>query len=222
MKKIRVELHSHTNYSRCSNIQLMDMIVTCKQKSIDCIAITDHNTIDGALKLREIAPDWLQIIIGEEISTKDGEIIGLFLSNKIDGKNKSMIDVINEIKDQNAISYLPHSFDKIRRGVVDKNITDKIIDIVDLFEIFNSRCIIKKFNDDALNYAKLHQTINAVGSDAHTLNEVGNAINIIENFVGKDDFLSKMKEAVFETHYSSILVHLQSIIFKLNNKLSKS
>lgn len=80
---MNVALHVHTNYSKCSESSVEAIASYSRQHAIDAIGITDHDRIDGAVKLREIAP-WLTVIVGEEVSTRDGEIIGLFLRERIE------------------------------------------------------------------------------------------------------------------------------------------
>ena len=84
MKKLRAELHCHSTYSTVDGVLTPEKIITvAKKNKIDIIALTDHNEIKGAQELKRIAPAWLNVIVGEEITTKQGDIIGLFLKEKV-------------------------------------------------------------------------------------------------------------------------------------------
>ncbi|RLC74880.1 MAG: hypothetical protein DRI61_15875, partial [Chloroflexi bacterium] len=104
---IKADLHVHTIYSKDAFLTLRNLISVAIYKKIKCIAITDHNEIRGALKLRKIAP--FKIIVGQEIMTSEGEIIGLFLSNRIES-GLSPEKTIEEIRKQGGLVYLPHPF----------------------------------------------------------------------------------------------------------------
>ena len=78
---LRIDLHTHTHYSADSNAGLEDIIAAVRRRGLDAIAVTDHNKIEGALRLREMAP--FMVIVGEEVRTREGEIIGLFLSEVV-------------------------------------------------------------------------------------------------------------------------------------------
>ncbi len=95
MKRLRLDLHSHTWYSHDSLLKLEHYVEACVQKGINCVAVTDHNEIDGAKRLQKMAP--FKVIIGEEIRTSDGEISGLFLKERIP-PNLSAQETIDEIR----------------------------------------------------------------------------------------------------------------------------
>ena len=77
----KADLHIHTRYSRDSSSTLEAIILTCQKKGINCIAIADHGAIEGALRLKQMAP--FQVIVAEEVLTTRGEIMGMFLKNLI-------------------------------------------------------------------------------------------------------------------------------------------
>ena len=110
--KNKVELHTHTGFSHDSIVSLDKVVRACLKKQINCIAVTDHNQIEGAIRLQKMAP--FKVIVGEEILTKEGEIIGLFLKKRISA-GLSMKATINRIRNQGGIVYLPHPYDKTTR-----------------------------------------------------------------------------------------------------------
>src|SRR5207244_7517285 len=76
--KIRVDMHTHCEASPDSRTPLAEQARAVRAAGLDVVCATDHNTIDGALRLREMA-DGFRVIVGEEVSSRDGELIGLFL-----------------------------------------------------------------------------------------------------------------------------------------------
>src|SRR4051812_29640014 len=109
----KVELHSHTCYSKDSLISLDSVIRTCQRKGIDRIAITDHNTAEGALALAKLAPDL--IIVGEEIMTTQGEILAFFVRETIPA-GLTPDETIRRLRDQGAVVSVSHPYDRLRKG----------------------------------------------------------------------------------------------------------
>lgn len=179
---MKYDLHTHSKYSGDGWLEVEKMVKIATRKGLSGIALTDHNTIKGALKAKKLENENFKVIIGSEISTERGEVIGLFLSEEI--VSRKFEEVIEEIKEQNGIVVLPHPFDNIRgNGIKPKNNDAKLVDYV---EVFNSRCLMNKYNIMAISYAKKHQLNILAGSDAHFGYEIGNAGVCI-----KDDDLRK-------------------------------
>ena len=141
---MKTELHIHTRYSHDSLLCLNLLGVMCKIKKIDCIAICDHNTILGGLMAKKILSRYgIQVIVGEEIFTDSGEIIGLFLNSNISAgltANKT----VSEIKAQGGIVYIPHPYDEKRyRTVLKLKVLKQISNQIDLIEIHFFRFFFK-------------------------------------------------------------------------------
>ena len=79
---MNAELHCHTVYSRCGNINFKEMSSAVRRKNLDTIVITDHNSIEGYKKFKKMKPQF-ELICGEEITTTDGDLIGLFLNESL-------------------------------------------------------------------------------------------------------------------------------------------
>ncbi|UCE73685.1 MAG: PHP domain-containing protein, partial [Methanomassiliicoccales archaeon] len=133
------------------------------------LAITDHDTIKGGLEAKKYETKDFKVIIGSEIMTKRGEIIGLFLSDEI--VSKGVHEVVAEIKEQNGIAIIPHPFDELRHSTLCPTEDDG--KIVDAIEVFNSRCVYKEYNKKAMEFAKKCNLGMTAGSDAHYANEIG-------------------------------------------------
>lgn len=191
--KCDLHVHSFASYDSLSN---KDQILSaCHRNGIKAIAITDHNEIYGATMLQKKLP--LKVIVGEEITTESGEIIGLFLKRKINS-GLTLKETIREIKRQNGVVYLPHPFDFSTGGrkSIGKKDAIKYIADIDLIEIFNSRTFFESNNKVAKIFAEKYKKFCVSGSDAHTSSEIGLAGIEIENFENKEDFLLKIKKAI--------------------------
>jgi predicted metal-dependent phosphoesterase TrpH len=198
-------------------MSLEDLIKVSKLRGINCLAITDHNTIEGAKKLREITD--IKIIVGEEIKTKDGEINGYFLNEKIK-PGMATEDTIKTIKEQGGLVCVPHPFDRLRSSALKKEVLNKVIDQVDLIEVYNSRNVFKNDNQVALEYALKHKKLITVGSDAHTANEVGNSFIRLDHFRNKSEMLKSLIKGEVGCKKSNIIVHFVTKYYKIKNNLA--
>lgn len=196
-------LHVHTNYSACSESPVDHIARYCRTHGIQAIAITDHDQIEGAKKLKAIAQD-VQVIVGEEVSTRDGEIIGLFLTKRVDA-GMPLRDTCVEIKRQGGLVYVPHPFDKLKVHRVRTRHLREIIDLVDIIEIYNAKISMNFFNARAKRFADKRHKVGAVGSDAHYINAIGGALAVMEPFDGPKEFLENLSRAEFLTGASSLL-----------------
>jgi predicted metal-dependent phosphoesterase TrpH len=197
--KIRLEVHTHTKYSHDSSLNKWLYLFMLKIRKINTIAITDHNEISGAIEFKDFLERYgINVIIGEEIFTNKGEVIGLFLSQKIE-PGKSVRDTILEIKKQGGIVYIPHPYDEKRyKTVLPEEEIKNNIDLIDIIEIHNGRNICSYFSDHQLSIAnKYPSALKLVGSDAHTFIELGRNYNIIEQFNTPEEFISNLKTVFF-------------------------
>ena len=174
--KMKYDLHIHSKYSYDGILNPEKIIKIAAKRGLNGIAITDHNTIKGGLKAKKNENQNLKIIIGSEISTERGEIIGLFLEEEI--KSKDVQEAISQIRDQNGIIIIPHPFDELRHSAFHP--TEEDAKFIDCIEGFNSRCVFQKYNENAIGFAKKHNLLITAGSDAHFSNEIGNGGIITE------------------------------------------
>ncbi|MBX3080638.1 MAG: PHP domain-containing protein [Anaerolineae bacterium] len=210
-----VELHSHTEYSRDSRTALETVIETCRVKGIDRIAITDHNTANGALKLQQMAPEL--VIVGEEIMTTEGEILAFFVKETIPAK-LTPNETIRRLRDQGAVISVSHPYDRFRKGAWEEDQLLRIVDQVDALEVFNSRCLIPEDNLKALLFAQKYGKLGTVGSDAHIPYELGHAVLKMRPFVSPEEFLISLRTVVPVTTLSPFWVHGFSSIAKWQRK----
>jgi len=205
---LRTDLHIHTYFSRDCAIPPEGLVDRCVFSGLNCIAVTDHNTIQGALAIKEMAP--LTVIIGEEIKTADGDIIGLFLHEEVP-PGLTAFATAQRIRAQGALVSIPHPFDRFRSSVIRPEALQDVLPLADIVEGFNARNILSKSNRKALALAEAHGlTVSAV-SDAHTVREVGRTYVEMPEFDGTAlGFLEALRHGTLVTHRSSPLVHIAS------------
>lgn len=196
---MKIDLHLHTKYSRDSLLKLSTLKKIMSKKNITPI-ITDHNEIKAHKQIK--CP-----CIGEEIKTTQGDLIALFIQEKIK-PNLTITETIEKIKQQDGIIILPHGFDRLRsETLLGYKLTKKQLKKIDAIEIFNSRTLQSKYNREANKFANLNKKLKTVGSDSHTKFELGNAYINIKPFNSKKEFLTNLKKATFYTKSSPFWVH---------------
>lgn len=168
---MKYDLHTHTKYSPDGFLEPKKVVETAIRRGLSGIAITDHNTIKGSLKAKKYETDEFNVICGSEISTERGEVIGLFLSTEI--ISHTFLDVIDQIKEQDGVIILPHPFDNIRRNGI--QLEKEELKLINCVEVYNSRCLRQKYNNNALQFAQKNNLIGVAGSDAHFAREIGKA-----------------------------------------------
>ena len=204
--RVRVDMHTHSEYSPDSRTPLAAQARAVKAAGLHFVCATDHNTIGGALRLRELA-DGFSVIVGEEISSRDGEIIGLFLERAVP-RDLSGEDTIARIRDQGGLVVIPHPFSLNRRFRMRRHALDRLRPTIDAIEVFNAREALGLENRRAAAYAAEHRLLGAAGSDAHRPGEVGGAFVEMPAFDGRDDFLAALAQGVIHGHLSGATVHL--------------
>jgi predicted metal-dependent phosphoesterase TrpH len=212
---LRADLHVHTEYSVDCNTPLEKIVSRCLKIGINCIAICDHGTAEGALRMREIAP--FTVIVAEEIMTPDGEIMGMFLEKTIPS-GLPVKEVISQIRAQGGLVCIPHPFDILRFSALRNKVIDEIVNQIDIIEVFNSRTVFPQHSAKALAFAIKHGITKSAGSDAHTINEVGNAYVEMPEFNGKDDFLKALEKGKIIGHITNPFIHFASAWTKLRKR----
>jgi predicted metal-dependent phosphoesterase TrpH len=205
---IKADLHVHTCYSIDCLSPLEQIVRRCLKLGINCISVADHNTIAGALKLREIAP--FKVIVAEEVLTPVGEIMGLFLSEAVP-RGLSPQETISRIRSQGGLVAIPHPFGRSLPWNANPLTSTEVLSQVDIIETFNSRTPLSSSNARAWKLAKEHGKAASAGSDAHTLGEIGRAYVEMPEFDGPDDFLNSLAQGKIFGRKSSYLAHFASM-----------
>jgi len=214
---IKADLHIHTTYSMDCTMPLEKIISRCLEVGINCLGVADHNTIAGALKLKEMAP--FSIIVGEEILTLNGEVIGFFLTQEIPSK-LSIEETVAQIKAQNGLVCIPHPYDRLRVSVFRDEIFEGIMPDVDIIEVFNARSLSPGSSTRAAQLVQKYGKLASAGSDAHTLPEIGNAYVEMPNFDDKEEFLASLAKGKISGNKSSPTAYFVSTWNKLKKRLS--
>ena len=212
-------MHTHCEASPDSRTKVAEQARGVRAARIDVVCATDHNTIEGALRLRELA-DGFRVVIGEEVSSRDGEIIGLFLEHAIP-RDLSGEETIARIHDQGGLVVVPHPFSINRRYHMRRSALDRLSSQIDALEIFNAREAIFLNNRSAAAYAKAHDIVGTAGSDAHRAAEIGRAFVEMPDFAGRADFTDSLRQGVVQGRLSGSAVHLYTRYDRLRKWLAR-
>lgn len=197
--RLRVDLHSHTMWSGDSTSTPEEIIEGVEASGLDVLCITDHNAVAGAQRLVDELP--CRVVIGEEVRTHVGEIIGLFLSERIPGGLQPAA-VCRRIRDQGGLVYLPHPFDPMRNGlradVIDALVADGLVDAI---EGRNAKTSLEHLNQQAVDYAAANGLPAGAGSDAHVAEAIGAAYVEMADFDGPTSFLARLAEGSLVGHH---------------------
>lgn len=170
---MRIDGHSHTMWSGDASTTPDELIAAIPGSGIDVLCLTDHNSIDGALRLRDELG--IPVIVGEEFKTSAGELIGLFLTERIPFGLKPH-EAVTAIRDQGGLVYVPHPFDELRHCMKPDALQGLARDGgLDIVEIMNAKTSLQSVNRRAAEFAAEHGLAGAGGSDAHVPAALGAA-----------------------------------------------
>jgi predicted metal-dependent phosphoesterase TrpH len=210
---IEVDLHMHTDHSGDCATPVEVLLQTARDRGLGAIAITDHNEVSGALEARQIAAQMgdLKVIVAEEVKTAEqGEVIGLFLEEKIP-KGLTMAETIAEIRRQGGLVYVPHPFDRFHSVPDYEHLLD-MVEEIDLLEVFNPRVAVTAFNEEAVRFARKYRIVPAAGSDSHVAQGLGSVRQRIHDFDGPAEFLEAMRDADITRKHKN-LIYVQTLKF---------
>jgi len=213
---LKADFHIHTKYSMDCNTSLERIVNRCLAVGINCIAISDHGTAEGALEMQRLAP--FQVIVAEEILTPQGEIMGMFLKETIPS-GLSVEEVIAQIRVQGGLVNIPHPFDTFRGFGIDGRELETLVGQIDAIEVFNARAPFLKPSTKARAFAQKYDIPKTAGSDAHTMGEIGNAYIEMPEFNGRDDFLQALRTGRIVGRRTSPLIHFVTAWEKLKGSL---
>ena len=205
-KLITAEFHCHTVYSGDSSNHVDALIRAARERGIERLAITDHNTIEGALKAKELAPDL--VVVGEEVLTERGELIAYYVKEKVP-KRLTVEETLRRLKAQGAFISVPHPFDLRRDGWPLEELIE-LLPEVDALEVFNARCLRKVYNEKALEFAKEWGIPMLAGSDAHSLVELGLAVTHLPAFNNAEELRAAVRETQIRGRLLSAADHFKA------------
>ena len=214
----RVEFHSHTCYSPDSLVRPRDLVRRAREIGLDKLVITDHNTIQGALVARELAPDL--VIVGEEVLTTAGEFIAFFVNEEVP-KGLPPEEALARLRAQGAVVAISHPFDTMRGSAMGGENARRFAESIDALEVFNARNHKRWMDEEAERLAQLHGLGRFGGSDAHSLWELGRVVTLLPPFHDADSLRAALHHAHIEGRYSPVWVHAISTGSKMWKRVSR-
>ena len=214
---LKADLHMHTRFSPDSDMSPERLVARCLKMGLNCIAVTDHNSLEGARAVEPLAP--FMVVIGEEVRSAEGEITGLFLEDTVP-PGLTAVETARRIKDQGGVVSIPHPFDRFRRGVISREALDEVVPYVDIVEVFNSRNSMDADNRKAREFADEHGLLVSAVSDAHIPFELGRTYVEMPEFDGTPEgFLKALSRGRIVSNRTSPLVHVATTWTKLKRRL---
>jgi predicted metal-dependent phosphoesterase TrpH len=208
-----VDLHTHSTGSPDGGLTAKHYRAMLEQGGLDYIAVTDHDRIDEAQKLQAELGD--HIIVGEEITTSEGEIIGLYLSQPVEA-GLSLKQTVRAIHRQNGLVYVPHPFETVRKGL-SFDALRAIAGVVDIVEIRNGRAVFQNQSEDALHWAAMHGVPGAASSDAHGPRGWGKTCSRLDEAPTRETLARLLERATYATD----TVGFRGLLYPKFNKIRK-
>ena len=209
---IDVDLHMHTDHSHDCATPVESLLEAARDRGLGAIAVTEHNEISGAVAAAAICEQYgVKVILAEEVKTaSQGEVIGLFITEKIE-RGMTLEETVSEIKRQGGLVYVPHPFDRMH-AIPDYEHLLPIVDRIDLIEIYNPRVALDTFNEEAARFAAKYRIPAAAGSDSHVTQGLGTARVRMRDFDGPEEFLESLREAEIHSTPTNY-VYVQALKF---------
>ncbi len=212
--KVFADFHIHMRYSRDSVLTEERLIRVAMERGLTHIAVTNHNNVEGAVAVRDKAremgvDDRLTVILGEEVSTADGEVVGIFLQRTIP-RGLSAEATADEIHAQGGLVSIPHPFDPFRSSHISEVPLTRLAEAgkIDAVEIFNSRVTFQRHNLRAAEFAARYELPGIACSDSHSAFEVAMSFNALPPFADAAQLKAVLPEGEWHGSRSSMLVHL--------------
>ena len=187
-QRVFADFHIHTRFSRDSILTEEKFIKTAIERGLTHVAITNHNNVEGAIAVRDKVAelgltDKLTVILGEEVSTADGEVVGVFLEKTIP-RGLSAKETADEIHRQGGLVSIPHPFDPFRGSHIKEGPLRNLADLgkIDMLEVFNCRVTFQRHNQEAAEFAQRYGIPGIAASDSHSSFEVAMAFNAMPAF----------------------------------------
>ena len=197
--RIRADLHTHTMWSGDSTTTPEEFADAVAASGLDVVCITDHNAIDGANELRDRLD--CRVIVGEELRTAAGEIIGLFLTERVP-MGISHLDAARSIRDQGGVVYVPHPFDPMRRNISEAALHELAeADLIDVVEVLNAKTSLPSLNRRATEFAAEFGIVAGAGSDGHVPDALGAAYVEMGDFDTPIEVLASLATADVIGHH---------------------
>ena len=196
-----MDCHLHTVHSGDAVTTPEQMLQGACSAGLDVIAVTDHHVVDAAKRMQEMAADYgVQVVVGEEIRTPLGEIIGLFLTERVPYV-LPLLEAASRVREQGGVVYVPHAFDPLRSGLGRRGL-DELAEsgLLDVVEVYNPKVPDESVNEMALAVAAELGVLCAAGSDAHDPEGIGAAFIELDKFSDRDGYMQSLHGASITGH----------------------
>jgi predicted metal-dependent phosphoesterase TrpH len=212
-KRVFADFHIHTRFSRDSILTEKKFVEKAIERGLTHVCVTNHNNVEGAVAVREKVAELglteeLTVILGEEVSTSDGEVVGIFLTRTIP-RGLSANETADEIHRQGGLVSIPHPFDPFRgshiREVPLRNLAE--IGKIDMVEVFNCRVTFQRHNDEAAEFAKRYGIPGIAASDSHSGFEIAMAFNALPPFETAEELKVALTQNEWHASRSSVFIH---------------
>lgn len=207
------DFHIHTRFSRDSILSEEKFVRLAVARGLTHVAVTNHNNVEGAMAVRDKAADMgladqLTVILGEEISTADGEIIGLFLERTVP-RGLSATETADAIHAQGGLVSVPHPYDPFRPSHIRREALESLAAAgdIDAIEVFNSRVTFQRHNLAAAEFAARHHIPAIACSDSHSSFEIGMSFNALPAFDTADELRAALAASEWHGSRSTVLIH---------------
>ncbi|MBN1483178.1 MAG: PHP domain-containing protein [Chloroflexia bacterium] len=212
---LRADLHMHTDASGDSLLSPIRLLRACQKRGLDCVAVTDHNRLDGARAVAALAPPDLMVILGEEVMTAQGELLGLFLQHEIP-PGGDPLEVARQIRSQGGLVGAPHPCDVTRHQLLPEALNAlHRTGLLDFIEGRNGRATRNRYNQRAEELGRRLGLPLTAGSDAHSAGEVGRCYTWMPPFDGPRSFLEALRQAELHGQRSRLWSKFSSIWARL-------
>ena len=208
------DFHIHTRYSRDSILSEDKFIRLALERGLTHVAVTNHNNVEGAIAVRDRAAalgvdEQLTVILGEEVSTSDGEVVGIFLQRTIP-RGLTAAQTADEIHAQGGLVSIPHPFDPFRASHIRRAPLEGLAAAgkIDMIEVFNSRVTLSRHNEEAAEFAARHRIPAIACSDSHSGFEIAMSFNALPAFATPDELREGLAENEWHGTRSTVLIHL--------------
>jgi len=208
------DFHVHTRFSRDSILSEDKFIRFALERGLTHVAVTNHNNVEGAIAVRDRAAalgldEQLTVILGEEVSTSDGEVVGLFLERTIP-RGLTAEQTADEIHGPGGLVSIPHPFDPFRASHIRQAPLEGLAAAgkIDMLEVFNSRVTFSRHNERAAEFAARHGIAGIACSDSHSAFEVAMSFNALPAFATADELREGLAENEWHGSRSTVLIHL--------------
>jgi len=208
------DFHAHTRFSRDSILSEEKFIRVALERGLTHVAITNHNNVEGAIAVRDKVAelgldDRLTVILGEEVSTSDGEVVGIFLQRTIP-RGLTAAETADEIRAQGGLVSVPHPFDPFRPSHIRREPLERLAEAgkIDLIEVFNSRVTFHRHNQEAAEFAVRYEIPGVAASDSHSSFEIAMSFNAMPAFDNVDELAAALAVNEWHGSRSTVLIHL--------------